>query len=131
MNKTILLGRLAETPELRQTTTGDPVVSFDLAVPNGKEYPPDYIPIVCYRDTAVFVSRYLTKGRQIAIEGKIKTRKYTDKNGNNRKAVEVNAYQIYFADSKSESIGAGNVANAQSTAPVDFTEIGDDNDLPF
>lgn len=87
-----LLGRLAQEPELRYTQNGVPVASFDLAVQvpsKDKNTPPDYIPIVCWQEQAEFVSRYLTKGRQIVVEGRLSTRKYTGSDGKNHKVVEV------------------------------------------
>lgn len=104
-----LLGRLAQEVELRYTQGGTPVASFDLAVPvpsKDKEAPPDYIPIVCWREQAEFASRFLSKGRQIVVEGRLGTRKYTGSDGKNHKVVEVTAARIYFADGK-ESGGGG------------------------
>ena len=97
-----LLGRLAQEPEIRYTQSGVPVASFDLAVQvpsKDKNTPPDYIPIVCWQEQAEFVSRYLTKGRQIVVEGRLSTRKYTGSDNKNHKVVEVKASRICFADS--------------------------------
>ena len=97
-----LLGRLAEEPELKYTQSGISVLKFDLAVKSGfkKENFPYYIPIVCWRESAEFVARHMHKGQQVLVEGRLTARKYTDKDGNNRKAVEVTAHRIHFADSK-------------------------------
>ena len=137
LNHVTLLGRLAQDPELRHTQSNTPVTSFDLAVPvysrGEQELPPDYIPVVCWNKTAEFVVNYLEKGRQIVVEGRIKARKYTDKDGNNRKAVEVHATSIYFADSK--KAGASGDSSQQNTngeysgAPAGFSAI--DEDIPF
>lgn len=101
LNHVELLGRLAQEPEIRYTQGGAPVASFDLAVQvpsKNKDAAPDYIPIVCWRERAEFCGRYLSKGRQIVVEGRISTRKWKDeKTGQNRKAVEVVASNIYFA----------------------------------
>lgn len=103
LNHVELLGRLAQEPEIRYTQSGTAVASFDLAVQvpsKNKDAAPDYIPIVCWRERAEFCGRYLSKGRQIVVEGRISTRKWKDeKTGQNRKAVEVVASNIYFADS--------------------------------
>ena len=107
LNHVELLGRLAQEPEIRYTQSGTAVASFDLAVQvpsKNKDAAPDYIPIVCWRERAEFCGRYLSKGRQIVVEGRISTRKWKDeKTGQNRKAVEVVASNIYFADSKGSS----------------------------
>jgi single-strand DNA-binding protein len=97
-----LLGRLAQEPEIRYTQSGVPVASFDLAVQvpsKDKNTPPDYIPITCWDKQAEFAGRYLTKGRQIVVEGRLSTRKYTGSDGKTHKVVEVNSSRLYFADS--------------------------------
>ena len=130
LNSVNLLGRLAQDPELRSTPEGKSVTNFNLAVPKpskDKETPPDYIPIVCWDQTAEFVSRYLTKGRQIVVEGRISTRKWTDADGKNRKSVEVTASRIYFADSNK----ATDAAAPQQAGNVEGFSAGDDDDLPF
>lgn len=137
-NHVALLGRLAQDPKLMSTQTGKQVARFDLAVPGyNKDAPPDYIPIVCWQQTADFVGRYLTKGRQIVVAGELKTNKYTDKEGVNRKEVYVRASNIYFADSNRADNGgqpaqqeAQTVGNTQSTPPGGYVQV-DDEELPF
>ena len=130
-----LLGRLAQEPEIRYTTGGTPVARFDLVVPvpsKKKDTPPDYIPVVCWDKWADFCGKYLTKGRQVVVEGRITTRKWQDNDGKHRKAVEVTASRIYFADSNYE--GGGTNGNAQQTDAGDgFMSIPDgvDDELPF
>lgn len=130
LNHVTLLGRLAQDPELRTTTNGTSVTSFDLAVNNplqGGEAPPDYIPVVCWSKTAEFANNYLGKGRQIVVEGRITTRKWTDSEGKNRKAVEVTASRLYFADSNK----AGGTAPATPSGDIDGFVPVPDEDLPF
>ena len=92
-NKAVLLGRLTADPELKQTVSGISVTSFTLAVDrrykNGEEPQADFIPIVCWRQTAEFVSRYFRRGSPILVCGSIQVRKWTDKDGQNRYATEV------------------------------------------
>lgn len=115
LNSVNLQGRLAQAPELRYTQGGVPVVRFDLAVEaDSKDAPPDYIPIVCWREQAEFVDRYLTKGRQVIVEGKLTTNKWTDKNGTKRKDVEVTARRVHFAGNKEQ------VQDCQSAPPADY-----------
>lgn len=102
-NHVALLGRLAQSPEVKYGEGGVPRATFDLAVQTpSKDHntPPDYIPIVCWRDQADMAARYLSKGRQIVVEGRITTRKYTDNEGRARKVVEVTASRLFFTDSR-------------------------------
>ena len=94
LNKVILMGRITHDLELRQTPNGVSVLSFSIAVDRsfarqGEERQTDFIDCVAWRQQAEFISRYFGKGRMIAVEGELQTRSYQDKNGNNRKAVEV------------------------------------------
>jgi single-strand DNA-binding protein len=126
-----LLGRLAQEPEIRYTQNGTPVASFDLAVQvpsKDKNTPPDYIPIVCWRELAEFCGRYLTKGRQIVVEGRISTRKWKSEDGKTHKAVEVVASRLYFADSNNG--GGTNNGNSQQTTGDGFMDASDEP-LPF
>lgn len=130
LNNVNLLGRLAQDPELRSTPEGKSVTNFNLAVPKpskDRETPPDYIPIVCWNQTAEFACRYLTKGRQIVVEGRISTREWTDADGKYRKAVEVTASRLHFADSNR----ATDDAAPQQPENVEGFTAGADDDLPF
>lgn len=128
LNKAILMGRLVRDPELKYTPNNVAVTSFTLAVNDSfNKDKVNFIDIVAWRNTAEFVERYFHKGQLVAVEGSIQTRTYTDKNGNNRKAFEVVASSVYFAESKRDSTPS-NVPDAG-----DFEEVTDisDDDLPF
>lgn len=103
-NLAILSGRLTTDPELKTTNNGVSVCSFTIAVERrykqGEERQADFINIVAWRGTGEFVAKYFTKGSMIGIEGAIQTRKYQDKNGNNRTAFEVVANNVQFIESK-------------------------------
>ena len=146
LNCAIIMGRLTADPELKTTQSGISVTSFSVAVdrnytPKGQERQTDFINVVAWRQTAEFVTRYFHKGSMIAIEGSIQTRKYQDKNGNNRTA-EVVANNVSFCGSKAES-GTGSpdggyqpaarqTASYQTAGADDFEELPDDeDDLPF
>ncbi len=156
MNSVCLLGRLTADPELRQTQSQIPVLSFTIAVdrafqPKGQEQrQADFINLVAWRQTAEFISRYFHKGQRIAVQGSLQSRQYTDKEGNKRTAYEVVVDNAFFCEAKSNgatgynagygapSFGApgqpayNESAPAFSTAaPGDFTEIVADEDLPF
>lgn len=129
MNKVILMGRLARDPETRYTaTTNTPVATFPLAVNRryGEEKQADFINIVAWNKTAEFVAKFLKKGIQISVVGRLQTRNYDDKDGKRVYVTEVIAEEIYFADSKKETNGSEPTPfnNAQEF------EVTDD-DLPF
>ena len=141
-NLVVLTGRLTADPELKTTNTGISVTSFSIAVNRryraGEETQTDFINIVAWRQTAEFITKYFKKGNMIGIEGSIQTRKYTDKNGNNRIVFEVVASNAQFVESKKDSSpsagGMGDDAASFSNAEgSDFTEIdtGLDDDIPF
>ena len=103
MNTVIVTGRMTADPELRHTQGEKPVpvCTFILAVDRPtSDDTADFPTIVAWRDTAVFVSRYLRKGRKIIVRGEIRTRNYEDKDGNRRKVTEIQADRIEFADSR-------------------------------
>lgn len=130
-----LLGRLAQEPEIRYTQNGVPVASFDLAVQvpsKNKETQPDYIPIVAWDKWAEFCGKYLTKGRQIVVEGRITTSKWKDNDGKHHKDVEVTASRIYFADSNNGG-GSANGSTGQQSVGDGFMDIpeGTEGALPW
>lgn len=137
MNSVNLIGRLTEVPERRQTESGTPVTSFSLAVErnykdqNG-EYPVDFIQIQAWRHTAEFVCKYFTKGQRIGISGQIQTRKFKDREGNNRTAVFVLAESVDFADAKKDTYG-GQVSPPAEPSYEEVQQSFNDNDddLPF
>lgn len=142
LNQIILMGRLVADPELKTTSSNIPVCGFRIAVDRdyqrqGEEKQTDYIDIVAWRSTAEFVSRYFSKGRMIIVHGSLQSRKWQDKDGNNRIAWEVQADKVYFGDSKKEASGGDQTepgATAPATDPADpeqdFVPLSDD-DLLF
>lgn len=127
LNHIVLMGRLTRDPELRQTNSGAEFTNFTLAVDrdfkNGDEKVADFIDCTAWRHTAQFVSKYFGKGRMAVVSGRLQTRKYQDKDGNNRSATEVVAENIYFADSKKDGGGS----QQGGFAPLDDA----DSSLPF
>ena len=135
MNKVSLMGRLTATPELKQTQSGNSVVSFCVAVDrrfqgqDGKRET-DFINCVAWRKTAEFIAKYFGKGRMIAISGAIQTRKYTDRDGKDRMATEVIADEVYFCGDKQTDNGQP-ISGGQNTIPEGFEEYSDGDELPF
>ena len=146
LNKVIIMGRLAREPEMRSTESGVSVSNFVVAVeqdyksPSG-ERKADFLDVVAWRNTAEFVCGHFHKGNMICLEGKIQTRNYTDKEGNNRKAVEIQADSVYFTGEKRQDNNGGIPGNdalryaqnrAASPAPKGFVpDLAGDEDTPF
>ncbi len=139
LNSIIIMGRLTADPELRSTSSGLSVTSFNVAVDRGyvragEERKADFIPVVAWREKADFVSKYFRKGSMIAVQGSLQSRNYEDKNGNKRVAYEVIADQISFCGSKSESGSVSGESSSPSSysnsVADDFSSVVDD-DLPF
>ena len=101
VNKAILIGNLGSDPELRHTPGGTPVANFNIATTeqrvgkNGErtEYT-EWHRIVCWGRLAEIASEYLTKGRQVYIEGRIQTRQWEDREGNKRSTTEIVAQNM-------------------------------------
>lgn len=134
LNVVVLTGRLTKDPELKTTPSGVYVLGFSIAVErryrSGEDRQTDFINIVAWRKTAEFISKYFKKGQMIAIEGSLQSRKYQDKDGNNRTAVEVVANNAQFADYKRNDDSSN--TEAITANGTDFIEIeADQEDLPF
>ena len=138
INNVTLMGRLTAAPELKQTTSGTSVMAFCIAVDRrfqqkDGERQADFINCVAWRNTAEFIAKYFSKGDMIAVTGEIQTRKYQDKSGNNRVAVEVVINQASFCGSKNSDSNADSAPqyNAYTDTNNNFTDVNGDDDLPF
>ena len=138
LNCVTLIGRLVADVELRTTNSGKSVATFRIAVDRSYtkdgNREADFITIVAFGSTADFVSKWFSKGSMIAVQGRIQTRNYEDKDGNKRTAFEVVAKEVSFCGGKNDNAPAQTAAPATPTytpAPDDFEEISDDEDLPF
>lgn len=102
LNVTVLMGRATADPETRMTQNGNQRTTFTLAVDRGygENKTTDFIPIVTWKKTAEFAEKYVRKGGLYAVDGKLTTRKYTTKDGQNRTAFEVVAENIHFGEAK-------------------------------
>jgi single-strand DNA-binding protein len=114
LNRVILIGRLVADPELKYTPSGIAVAQFRIAVDRplsnearqaGQEKQADFIDIVAWRQSAEFASQYLTKGRLVAVEGKLQIREYQTQDGQRRKAAEVVADNLKGLDRPRDSEG--------------------------
>lgn len=132
MNKIIIAGRLTKDPELNVCGSGTEVCNFTVAVDRrakkGEEKQCDFIDCTAWGKSAVFINQYFHKGDGATVEGRMESRKWQDKDGNNRTSWGVTCENIEFP------LGRGNSGgNSGSTEPpsAGFTEIDGDGDLPF
>ena len=114
VNKVILVGRLGKDPELKYTTTGRAVVNFSIAtnetwVKNDEKHEiTDWHNVVLWGKIAEIAGQYLSKGSRVFIEGKLRTRKWEDKNGQTKYTTEVIGDRLEFLDSiKQEQVSSG------------------------
>lgn len=133
INNLTLMGRLTSDPELKQTTSGKSVTSFNVAVDRrfqgkSEEKKTDFIPCVAWGNNAEFITKWFHKGDMLAITGEIQTRNYEDKNGNKRTAVEVVVGEASFCGGKKESTPA---VPYTANDNKQFEEMTNDDDLPF
>lgn len=124
MNKVILIGRLTRDPELRHTPQGTAVCQITVAVNRRGAQPgqqdADFINVSVWGVQAENVARYMAKGRQVAVEGRIQTRNYDDKDGKKVYVTEVIATNVQFLDSK--SAGSDSVNNTQPSNSFNFNQ---------
>jgi len=128
MNRAILLGHLGADPEARDTKAGQ-VVRFRLATNDRKKDPSgewvkvtDWHTVTCFGRLAETVARFCKKGKQVAVEGKIKTSEYTNKEGEQRKSTEIIADRVHFV---------GSNVDAPQSRQDNYTTPRDSSDIPF
>ena len=134
-NKVILVGNLTADPELKQSNNGVSVSSFNIAVNRrmAKNNECDFITILAWRQTAEFVSKYFKKGQPILVCGSLRTRSWTDKQGNKRIATEVEADEVSFVgnNNSSEDKNQAYIPSAYTSNNQNFEAIADQEGLPF
>ena len=154
LNVVAIIGRMVKDkdPELKSTNSGKSVCSFRIANDSGYkdasgQNQTNWLDVTAWNKTAEFVCKYFQKGSLIAIDGRLQTRQYQDKNGQNRTAVEIVAQNVSFCGSK-ESISptpqntaqlprsplpahAAPSQRTQGEPDADYALIEDDGDLPF
>lgn len=150
LNVVAIMGRLVADPELKTTSAGINVCTFRIAcdrsfVQQGQQRQADFIDVVAWRHNADFLCKYFAKGSMVAVQGRLQTRQYQDRNGNKRTAVEVVADSLSFAGSSKkpggQAVDEGGEAppsDYRDPAPAysqgdadDFAVIDDNDDLPF
>jgi single-strand DNA-binding protein len=133
LNKIMLIGNLGRDPEMSYTPNGTAVTKFSLAVnritktdTGEKQKETEWFNIVAWRQLAETCNAYLHKGSKVFIEGRLTQRKYTDKNGNERIAVDVIANEMQMLDSKSTQSSSESFLAGSTDDP-----LGDLEDHPF
>ena len=146
LNVVAIMGRMVKDPELKTTNSGKSVCSFRIANDSGYkdasgQNQTNWLDVTAWGKTAEFVCKYFPKGALIAIDGRLQTRQYQDKNGQNRTAVEIVANNVNFAGGKESASPAPQNAAQRPAAPsqrtqdesdADYAPIDDDDgNLPF
>lgn len=134
LNHSTIMGSLTKNPELRRTTTGKAVCSFDIACDKpGKDNGASFIPCVAWEKTGEFINQYFSKGSAIVVEGRLESRQYDSKDGLKRTVLEVVVSQAHFCGKKETPADeyTGFIKNTEITAS-DFVPLeGEDSGLPF
>lgn len=121
MNNVTLIGRLTKDPEVRYTADQTAIAKFTVAVDRfGKEKQADFIPVTVFGKQAENCEKYLVKGRKVAIQGRIQTGSYENKEGKKVYTTDVVANTVEFIEwgAKEESV------------PEGFAQV-DDSEIPF
>ena len=141
INRVVLVGNLTRDPELRHTPSGTAVCSLRVAVNSRRRDEsgqwvdkPNYFSISVFGNQAESCAQYLSKGRPVAIDGRLDWREWQTQDGQKREAVEIVAESVQFLGSRGDgdSSGGGNQfvpAGASSGSDADFQ--GTDDDIPF
>ncbi len=129
INRVVLVGRLTRDPELKTTVSGKNVCDFSIAVqkrskPADGSSDADFFRVSCWDKTAEYVSNYLTKGRLVAVDGRLTSRKYTASDGTNREVVEVVAESVQGLDRPRDDVGGGGGAGAGAMSAAGPSHAG-------
>jgi len=135
LNQVVLIGRMGNDPELKYTPSGVAVATFRLAVDRpfksqSGERETDWIDVVTWRQSAEFAANYLSKGRLVAVQGRIQTRTWVAQDGTKRKAFEVVADRVTGLDKPREQAAAA-VGAEEETAPSAAADESEADYDPF
>lgn len=147
VNKVLLIGRLGNNPEIRYTNTGTAVANFNLATSESwndktgqKQERTEWHRVVVWGKLAELCEKYLAKGRQCFVEGRLQTRSWDDKDGNKRYTTEIVANTVQFlgganASAPNASAGAGMGAGMNEPAGGDMPQVQEsaftEDEIPF
>ena len=143
LNKVTLIGNLGADPEIRTTPNGSKVAQFSLATSRSwggqggseKQEKTEWHRVVAWRHLAERAERYLKKGKQVYVEGRLETRKWTGQDGADRYTTEVIAQQLMLLgrreDNESAGVAAAPAASGNFNPPPIDAAPAEDDDLPF
>ena len=142
INRVVLVGNLTRDPELRHTPSGTAVCSLRLAVNSRRKdastgewgEKPNYFDITVWGNQGERCAQYLTKGRPVAVDGRLEWREWETPEGNKRQAVDVVADTVQFLGSRGDGEGGGGgyiPADASAAPAGDFPTSPTDDDIPF
>lgn len=145
-NKIIIVGNLGRDPELRYTPQGNAVCSFSMATSEKRrdkggdlQETTTWFRVTLWGKQAETASKYLTKGKPVYIEGRLRIEEWTDRDGNNRQSLEVNATDMQFigAGNRNDEYAGGSSADQDfeargSNSASDMNQtVPNDDDIPF
>ena len=140
INRVVLVGNLTKDPELRHTPSGTAVCNLRLAVNTRRKDEtgqwvdkPNYFDITVWGNQGERCAQYLSKGRPVAIDGRLEWSEWETPEGNKRQAVEVVADSVQFLGGRGDGDGAGGYipTDAPATPAGDFPSSPTDDDIPF
>ena len=149
INRVVLTGNLTRDPELRSTSSGLAVCGMRIAVNTRRKdqsgnwiEEPNYFDITVFGGQGENCAKFLSKGRPIAVDGRLKWREFTDKDGNQRQAIDIIADSVQFLGGREDAgNGGGGRFTPQSDVPVDNGDFqmapaggsgtASDDDIPF
>ena len=138
MNKIILIGNLTRDPEVRSTPNGVTVCTFTIAVnrrfaPQGGEKQADFFRINAWRQLGENCSRYLAKGRKVAVTGELQARTYEANDGSTRMSLDVSADEVEFLSPRGQEDAGQHTQQPMDAVPQDFAGFTDiqADDIPF
>jgi single-strand DNA-binding protein len=139
INRVVLVGNLTRDPELRHTPSGTAVCNLRLAVNTRRKDEtgqwvdkPNYFDVTVWGNQGERCAQYLSKGRPVAVDGRLEWREWETPEGNKRQAVDVVADTVQFLGSRGDGEGGGYIPSDATAAPAgDFPSSPTDDDIPF
>ncbi len=138
LNKVQIIGNLGSDPEMRFTANGSALARFSVAcnrswtTPDGeRREDTEWVRVVCWERLAELAGQYLSKGRQVYVEGRLKTNQWEDREGNNRYTTEVIARDIIFLGGRSDGGGGSGGGGGDDWGGGPPPAGMDADDLPF